>query len=74
MEQADAQPEIDAAKGGVALDGDTDFEILTRELGSVPTRVIIVEELRNCGVISKKQAKKRIRQILDEADLPLSQD
>lgn len=52
---------------------DTSFEILTRELGALPTRVIVVEELQNCGVISKKKARKRITKILDEADLPESQ-
>ena len=31
----------------------------------VATRVVVVEELRNCGVISKKRAKKRIKQIIN---------
>lgn len=67
MEQADSQPELDGAKlRAVQSSEDTTFEMLTRELGDIPTRVIIVEELRNCGVISEKKAKKRIEKILDD--------
>lgn len=39
--------------------------IFSESLGEVPTRVIIVEELRELGLISSKKAKKRIRALLD---------
>lgn len=44
-------------------------EIFTMELGSIPTRVIVVEELCNCGLISKKRMRKRIQQIMADMEL-----
>lgn len=70
------QPEIQDAiitpvKGDTTIteDGDTIIEVITETLGSIPTRVIVVEELHNCGLISKKRMKKRILTIMDEMEL-----
>jgi hypothetical protein len=41
------------------------LEIMTKTLGEVPTRVIIVEEMQALGLITKKRARKRIQEILD---------
>ncbi len=51
-------------------DGESEIiEVITETLGSIPTRVIVVEELHNCGLISKKRMKKRILTIMDEMEL-----
>jgi len=44
-------------------------EIITETLGSIPTRVIVVEELHNCGVISEKKMRKRIQRIMEDMEL-----
>jgi hypothetical protein len=44
-------------------------EIITETLGSIPTRVIVVEELHNCGVISGKKMRKRIQRIMEDMEL-----
>jgi hypothetical protein len=50
-------------------DDDNVTEIITETLGSIPTRVIVVEELHNCGVISEKKMRKRIQRIMEEMEL-----
>ena len=50
-------------------DDDNVTEIITETLGSIPTRVIVVEELHNCGVISEKKMRKRIQRIMEDMEL-----
>lgn len=53
----------------VPTDDEQITEIITETLGSIPTRVIVVEELHNCGLISKKKMLKRIQRIMEDMEL-----
>ena len=63
------QPDVPRVEVNVDEDGELVVDYISEQLASIPTRVIVVEELCNCGVISKKRMKKRIGQIMDEMEL-----